>query len=262
MRIWTGPRTENTLTEYNFSVTMVKYEDSVKLPCDWIINDKTGVVEQRMNELAFRYNPGWYNKLLADVVSNISIVAYDGVPFISDTRVLGQSGNIDNNLTASVSTSGAITAEEATSAIFRAYNQMLGFKDEAGAPANVDVTDLTVVCGAGSASAPALMQAVNSNVIKTAQGTQDNILKALGVNLSIIVDPRISLGGGLGFLLVNSSANAAPYVFAENKADFASAILGDESDYKVMNDAWLVTLKSNGAATVGRPTDVVYSLFV
>lgn len=259
MREWVNARAGGRPAAYNYAVPLKKFEVSCNLPLDWIKNDKTSNVDQAIASMMQRYNPQWRAARIAALLNAAaSGTAYDGVAFISDSRVIGKSGTIDNNLT--YNADATPTAQQAADAILAAFNAMTGFKDDQGEPINEDITDLAVVCAGGSAAAAALMQACNDAILLGATPAP-NPVKGLGVRIRCIATPRITIGSNLGWFLVNVSPNACPLVFLENKNDFLATAKGAGSDFEHDNDAWEYGLKAVGAAAYGRPTDVVYTLF-
>lgn len=259
MRQWIGARSAKTPLSFNYSVSLNKYEDTLLIPLDWIKNDKTGNVQSSMSSLATRYRIDWPAALVAALLNNAaSGTAYDGVAFISDSRTIGDSGTIDNNLT--YDASATPTAQEAAAAILQAFNQMTGFKDDRGQPCNEDMTDVTVVACGGTGAAAALRQAcVDSILLGTTPAP--NPVMGLGVNIRFVASPRITIGSGLGWFLINTSPNACPLAFIENTGEFLVSTKGAGSDFEHDNDAWEMGLKAVGAAAYGRPQDVVYTLF-
>ncbi len=259
MREWVQQRTGKRPAQYPFNVTLKKFETTLDLPLDWINNDKTGNVERSMASLAVRYNPHWAAKQVADLLNNAtSTSTFDGVAFVGDSRTLGASGTIDNNLT--YDASAIPTAQEAAAAILQAYSAMLGFKDDAGEPVNEDITDLTVVCSGGSTAAAALAQACNNSILLGTTPAPNPVM-GIGAKIRCIATPRVTIGSNLGWFLINTSPNACPFVFLENKDDFSITMKGKGSDFEHDNDAWQIGIKSVGVAAYGRPTDVIYTLF-
>lgn len=259
LRKWIGTRSVKTPRQFNYSVSLDKYEDTVSLPLDWINNDKTGNVQSVMSSMATRYRVDWPAGLLATLLNAAaSGTTYDGVAMISDSRTIGDSGTIDNDLT--YNGSATPTAQEAADAIIQAFNQMTGFKDDRGEPSNEDMTDVTVVACGGTGAAAALRQAcVDSILLGTTPAP--NPVKGLGVSINFIASPRLTIGSGLGWFLVNTSPNSCPLIMLENETDFLVSMKAAGSDYEHDEDAWELGLKAVGAAAYGRPQDVVYTLF-
>lgn len=266
MREWIGDRAATTPSQYSYNVLLKKYEDTVELPRDWLNNDKTGNVRAAMADMAMRYNPEWPETLLVDLLNAAaSGTTYDGVAFISGARTIGKSGTIDNDLTANL-TEAAPTAQECASAILSAYNAMVGFKDDQGKAINQRITDLTVICHAGGVAMPGLMQACSMPALVAGAASVPNPLLGIlgqagsGIGIRCIPHPGVTIGSNLGFFVINSSPRACPFVFLENKTDYAEELLGDGSDYAFRKDAWLQGIKAVGVMAYGRPTDVVYTL--
>ena len=262
MREWQGSRQGVQPIEYNFAIKNRKFESTVLLPKDWIVNDKTGNVSQAMSQLTNRYAQ-WRPKLIADLLNNgTSAGAYacfDGLAFYSATHTYGQGVTV-NNIVAFTTGAGPalITAYEAAKSLVKAIQQIITFLDDRGEPINEDITDLTVVVPgiANSQMAAVYYQAINLPKLDTGSGSVDNPVFGVGkmFNIHLLVSPRIT---GNNVHVINTSANAAPVVFQENVAERLSSLKGAGSDFEHDHDAWEMGMKSVGNTGFGRITDAV-----
>lgn len=262
MREWQGSRQGVQPIEYNFAIKNRKFESSVLLPKDWLVNDKTGNVAQVSGQLANRYAQ-WRPKLIADLLNNGTTAgtyaAYDGLAFYSASHVYGQGVTV-NNIVAFATGAGPalITAYEAAKSLVKAIQQIMTFLDDRGEPINEDITDLTVVVPAigNSQMAAVFYQAINLPKLDTGSGSVDNPVFGIGkaFNIHLLVSPRIT---GNNVHLINTSANAAPVVFQENLAERLASIKGAGSDFEHDHDAWEMGMKSVGNTGFGRFTDAV-----
>lgn len=261
LREWVGGRSAKRPLAYKPSVTLKKFESTIDVPLDWVNNDKTGQVSQASGQLVRRYNPQWTAARIAYLINNGETLTtgIDGKAFFADDHAWGESGTIDNKLTKAAATGTAPTVLEAAQAIVDAFNAIVAFKDDRGEPMNEDITDLVIVVKAGTALAATMMQALSMEMIDTGAGTINNPVKGLTVKITIIATVRCTLTDR--FVMVNASANACPFVFLENKADFAVTSKSKGSDYEHDNDAWQYGIKAVGEAGLGRFTDAVLMQF-
>lgn len=261
MREWVGVRQSVEPIEYNFTIKNRKFESTILLPKDWIVNDKTGNVSMAQSQLANRYSQ-WRPKLIADLMNNAaaggSYLSFDGLSFYNSAHTFGQT-TVNNVIPFATGGGPAlITAYEAAKSLVKAIQQILTFLDDRGEPINEDITDLTVVVPAiaNSQMAAVFFQAVKLPKIDTGSGSVDNPVFGIGMgfNLHLLVTPRIV---GNSVHVINTSANAVPFVFQENKAELLMSIKGAGSDFEHDHDAWEQGLKSVGNAGFGRFTDAV-----
>lgn len=261
MREWIGTRTPVDPVEYNFSIKNRKFESAVLLKKDWLVNDKTGNIAMAQSQLANRYAQ-WRPKLIADLMNNAAAggtyLAFDGQPYYSASHVYN--GIAVNNVVAFATGAGPalITAYEAAKSLVKAIQQIMTFLDDRGEPINEDITDLTIVVPAigNSQMAAVFYQAINLPKLDTGSGSVDNPVFGIGkaFNIHLLVSPRIT---GTAVHVLNTSANAVPFVFQENKAERLMTIKGPGSDFEHDHDAWEQGMKSVGNAGFGRFTDGV-----
>ena len=261
MREWQGSRQAVQPIEYNFALKNRKFESSILLPKDWIVNDKTGNIGQAMSQLGNRYAQ-WRPKLIADLLNNGTTggayAGFDSLPFYSAAHVYGQS-TVNNIVTFTTGAGPAnITAYEAAKSLVKAIQQIITFLDDRGEPINEDITDLTVVVPgvANSQMAAVFYQAVNLPKLDTGSGSVDNPVFGIGqvFKVHLLVTPRIT---GVNVHVINTSANAAPVLFQENVTERMPSIKGAGSDFEHDHDAWEMGMKSVGNAGFGRFTDAV-----
>jgi hypothetical protein len=256
LREWVGARKSKQPIEYNYTVTLQKFESTIQIPLDWVNNDKTGNVKSSAAGLARRYNPQWRAKRVAVLINaSETDTCFDGKSFFATDHAWGESGTLDNDITFNASTHTAPTVYEAAQAVVKAVNQFASFKDDQGEPINEGMSKVTIVVQAGTNLAAALAQAISLPTVDTGTGVITNPVKGLGVQLELVASTRITLVDK--FAAVNTSPGAAPFVFMENKADFKMSMKGAGSDFEMDNDAWEYGVKAVGEAGYGRFTDAV-----
>lgn len=255
MREWISKRSSTHPVEYNYQVTLKKFENTIFLPLDWINNDKTGKVREASNGLAKRYMQWPAAQVAALINVGESTNAFDGQFFFDTDHVWGKSGTINNDLTFNAVDHTNPTVYEVAQALVRAVNAFSAFKDDQGEPLNEDITEVTVLVQAGTNLAAALNSAIQLPNVDTGAGVIANPVRGLPYTMKFVSSTRITLNDR--FVVVNSSPNACPFVFLENKADYAVTGKGAGSDFEHDNDGWEYGIKANGAAAYGRFTDAV-----
>lgn|SRR5574343_58747 len=136
MREWIGGRQAKGLRDNGFTIKNKLFEATLEVSIDDLRRDKTGQIMVRVNELADRTQSHWA-KLMSTLINNgESQVCYDGQYFFDTDHEEGDSGTQSNLITFDASTASAPTAGEYESAILKAVEQLLGFKDDQAEPMN------------------------------------------------------------------------------------------------------------------------------
>ncbi len=237
--------------EYNFSLKNVKFSGGVRLPMDWLNNDKTDQVNGKLSDLTMRRAQFW-SKRLATLInaSGTSTATLDGVAFFHDTHV--KYSAFDNLLTHAAGSGTAPTPLEVADAIYEAYIALASFLDDQGEPANEGMTKLIITCGTDIGAA--VTQACTNNVLNTGTGTVDNPingLRSLGLTVSPIVTPRITTTAKMQ--VWNASPGAKALLIQRNDKEFKLSMKGQDSEFCHDNDAIELALKEVGEAGYGRP---------
>jgi phage major head subunit gpT-like protein len=258
LRKWVGARSPKKPIEYKFTVLLEKWEATALLPLDWVHNDKTMQVDGTLGQLALRYNPQWVAARIASQLNaGETNTTYDGAAIFSNSHSWGDSGTIDNLLTFAAATGTTPTANEAASAIVEAISALQGFKDDRGEPVNEGMTEVTIVCPTGAIGA-AVTQAAKEKNLDTGTGVRTNPVLGLGLTVNVIVSARITVQR---MFVINSSPDAVPFVFVENKADHSITMKASGSDFEHDEDAWEIGIKAVGEAAPGRFTDMTSTEF-
>lgn len=258
LRQWVGARSPRKPLEHKFTVVLDKFEGTETLPLDWIHNDKTKQVNDRLGLLAARYNPQWVAaRVAAKLNAGTSVLCFDTKAMFANDHSWGDSGTIDNLLTYNAATADTPTANEAASAIVEAVSAMQGYKDDRGEPVNENLSAITIVCPTGAIGA-AVRQAVSEKNLDTGTGVRTNPVLGLGLTINVIVSPRITVQR---MFVLNTSPDAMPLVFVENKADHSVSMKGPGSDFEHDHDAWEIGVKAVGEAAPGRFTDMTSTEF-
>jgi phage major head subunit gpT-like protein len=198
MREWIGPRHQEVLNRFSFSITNSKYEGTLRFDKDDLRRDSTGQLNVRIGEMAQRA------ALHAETLASTLIIAgdtstglcYDGQQFF-DTDHAESGSNQTNDLTATeipsanVGTATAPTASEASNIIAEAIGYMLGYTDDKGEPINGQARRFLVMVGTSSLWS-AFSQAATLSSLASGADNPVGGITASGMSVSVIYNPRLS----------------------------------------------------------------------
>lgn len=127
------------LLDFTFNVTNKTYELSFAIPRKYFEDDQTGLIQARINEAAAVWS-GYRNYRFAALLTaggTSGSNAWDGSTFYADTRVVGDSANIDNNTTTVAAADDAVpTSAELLTAMQGVLSNLWAFQDDTGRPFN------------------------------------------------------------------------------------------------------------------------------
>lgn len=237
--------------EYDFSLKNVKFSGGVRILLDWLNNDKTGQIRDKMSSLTMRRQQFW-SKRLATLINNAgtSTKTLDGVAFFHDSHA--KYSAFDNLLTHAAATGVAPTPLEVADAVYEAYIAMLGFLDDQGEPANEGLSKLLITCGTDIGAA--VSQACTQDILDTGTGTKDNPLKGLskaGISVGCLVTPRITTTAKMQ--VWNTSPGTKTLLLQRNSAESKESMKGADSEFAIDNDAIELLVKEVGEVGYGRP---------
>lgn len=178
MREWIGGRQAKGFRENGITIVNKKFEATLEVLMDEIRRDKTDQVMVRVQEMADRANAHWAKLLSALIVAGEAGVCYDGQYFFDTDHAEGDSGTQSNDLTHTVTTATAPTAGQMESAILKAIEAILQFKDDQGEPMNEDAKSFLVMVPVPFMSATAA--ALGSQIIVDASTSRSNTILTMG----------------------------------------------------------------------------------
>lgn len=233
------------LGSYNFPVTNTTYKGAVEVQRSFFEDDALGMFRPKMGQLgeeAARH-PG--QLLFQMMVANPN--AFDGTAFFADTRVIGRSANIDNNL---AKTGQTIAAIQTDIALVRAA--MRKFQDDQGRPMNntpnvfvippeleqVFYQALTINFPAAAPTA--------ANVIPA---TNDGSLQAAGY--TVIVNPYATDATTWWAFAV--TAQAKPFIFQNRISPALEGITSPETESGVIRDRFVYSVRARYAVAFSDP---------
>lgn len=132
--VTTGSLTLQGLRYDNFQITNKEYQAGIEVERAAMERDQLSLIQPRISQLGMEAarHPG---ELLFNLVKD-NKNAFDGSAFFGDTRTIGDSANIDNNL-AGTAGSDAYTIAEFQADLATAVGTMRLFQDDQGRPMNL-----------------------------------------------------------------------------------------------------------------------------
>lgn len=229
MREWVGGRQAKGFRENGITIVNKKFEATLEVLVDEIRRDKTGQVMTRVRELAARTNAHWAKLLSTLIIGGESAVCYDGQYFFDTDHSEGDSGTQSNDITYDAASTTAPTAAEAESAVLKAVEAMMAFKDDQGEPMNEEANQFLVMVPVPFMSAFA--SALKNPVIVDGSGARTNtIVNVGGFNFELAVNPRLTWT--TKFALFRTDGQTKPFIRQEEEGVTVSAVAeGSELEF-------------------------------
>lgn len=243
MREWIGGRQAKGFRDNGIVIRNKKYESTMEVPVDWIRRDKTGQIMVRIAEQTERANAHWAKLLNQLILDAEAAACYDGQYFFDTDHSEGDSGTQDNDITYDVTTTTAPTAGEMETAILKAIQQIIGFKDDQGEPMNENAQKFLVMVPVPFMSVAAA--ALGSSIIIDASTSRSNTVLTLssmaGFQVALAINPRLTWT--TKFAVFRADGQLKSFIRQEEEAITVDAIAeGSEEEFK--NDRHLYGIKA------------------
>lgn len=233
MREWIGGRQAKGFSDNGITITNKEFEATLEVLVKEMRRDKTGQVMVRVRELAQRTNAHWAKLLSALIQGGESGICYDGQYFFDTDHVEGESGTQSNDLTHDVTIPTAPTAGEAESAILKAVQAILGFKDNQGEPMNENAREFLIMTPVSLMNSVA--GAIGASVIMDgASVSRTNTILTLGTlggfTMRMATNARLSWADKLAVFRTDAETKA--FIRQEEEAVSISAVAeGSELEF-------------------------------
>lgn len=233
MREWIGGRQAKGFRDNGITIVNKEYESTLEVPVSWIRRDKTGQIMVRVAEQTDRANSHWAKLLSQLIIDGESSLCYDGQYFFDTDHSEGDSGTQSNDITYDVTTTTAPTAGEMETAILKAIQQIIGFKDDQGEPMNENAQKFLVMVPVPFMSAAAA--ALGSTIIIDASTSRSNTIQVLssmaGFQVGLAINPRLTWTTELAVFRADGSVS--PFIRQEEEDIQVEAIAeGSEEEFK------------------------------
>lgn len=205
------------LLDFNYTITNVPYEATLKVDKFALRNDQLGGVQIRIRDLANRAKIFPVKLLMDLLMAGNTQLCYDGLPFFSASHSEGSSGTQSNLLSGSGVTVAALTTD-----FYAARAAMASFKDDQGQPFYEDMPsgqDLVVVCP--PAMQGAFEQLFNAAMISNTTNTLVNAAQ-------VVVNSRLTDTND--WYLLNKGGAIKPLILQENMPVEFGALEGNSDE--------------------------------
>jgi phage major head subunit gpT-like protein len=233
------------LYAFDYSITNNTYKAAFEVPRSFFEDEKLGLVTPKIRQLAEEAarHPG--QLIFQQVVTNP--LAFDGVAFIADTRTIGASANIDNQIAGT----GTSVAQFQTD-LAAATAQMMLFQDDRGRP----------MSGIGNViMVPPALRQVAYQALNTNQAAALNQMVApptgvIGSNegFQIVVNPYLTDTND--WYLLRVSGGFAPFIYQTRVAPTLEPLV-EGSANAILNDTFVYTVRARYNCGVGDPRHIV-----
>jgi phage major head subunit gpT-like protein len=174
-RVFEDARSIQGFRDFQFDLPNNKYELTLLIKRDDFEDDQNGSIMMRFLELAEVFGT-FKDQLFAAllVAGGTDVAPMDGTSFFDDTRTIGDSGTIDNDLTSAAATDTQPTSAEVLSVLNLIQNAFHGFNDDQGRPFNsLAVTDMRMIIP------PVYWQPVTEALNASFISQTDNVFKGM-----------------------------------------------------------------------------------
>lgn len=211
VREWLGERAFQQLRAANYVVENKKWESSLLIAKDDLMDDRINQYDAPMASLAAKatYHPD--QLLYNSIIAGESTACFDGQFFFDTDHSWGDSGTQSNDLTYTVTSTSAVTAAEFKAAYHQARKTMLRYVNDQGEPLNDHVD--------GKLSN--LLILVPPELELVAHEAIDSALSG-GGNTNVVLDkprihPSVYLTSAVKFYLFDLSTAMRPFVFQQRE---------------------------------------------
>jgi len=234
------------LPRYNFSIENKVWKAGIEVQRTAFEDDKLGLLLPRIRQLgeeAARH-PG-------QLIFNLPITnpnAFDGVAFFADTRTIGKSANIDNQIAGTGVTAAAFQTD-----LGSARAQMRLFQDDQGRPMNV-VGNIIMVPPALEQVAYQALNANQGDVRDPAiPATPDGAIRAVGY--IIIVNPFLT--DATDWYLLHAAGSTRPFIYQTRLAPALEGVTSPNTEDGVIRDRFIFSVRARYETGVGDPRHAV-----
>lgn len=254
MRLRKGRIQPQGVSDNQLQIRNQQYEASIVIPGDWLRRDKTGQIDIRINETLEAESTHWASLLTALILAGESTLCYDGQYFFDTDHEEGDSGQQSNDIGASATSATAPTGGEMETAIMKAVEAIIGFKNDKGEPMNESAREfhIQVPTPFFKAAAAALRSEIIVDVVGGNDRSRSNTIKAVGemagMMFDISVNPRLTWT--TKFLVTRKDGSTKPLITQEEWSN-ADIILDESSEHFRLNDEGIFGVVSSRAVGYG-----------
>lgn len=243
MREWIGGRVARGFRENGLTIVNKKFEGTIEVMVDQLRRDKTGQIDVRIREMAERTNAHWASLLTTLIAAGEASVCYDGQFFFDTDHSEGDSGTQSNDLTLDITTPAVPTSGDMETAMLKAIEAIVGFKDDTGEPMNENARAFRAMVPMNMLAAS--VAALRTEIIVTGSTQRSNTVIALaslgGITIELSANARLTNADR--FYMFRTDSPVAALIRQEEEGVTISAIAeGSEEEFK--NDRHLYGVKA------------------
>lgn len=266
MRKWVGGRNIQRLSEKQFDVKNLLFEASLGVSTDDLRRDKTGQLRVRIAQLVERANAHWASLLSGIIINGTTLNCYDGKKWFATDHVDGKSGAYKNLLAKTdyselgIAAPANPTPYQFAQAVLKVIQHFYTMLDDNGEPLNENAQEFHIQVP--PIYMAAATQALTLPVVETSSGTAVNPLQQNGMlKLSMSTNARLTAANwGNNFTVWRTDSAAKGAILQEEEGLTVKAI-GEGSEYEILNNEQLFTLKAIRAVAPGYPQRVIKAGF-
>lgn len=232
------------LHSFNYSIANKEWKNGIEVKRSTFEDDKLNLIRPRLDQLALEAasHPG--RLVMALAVTNG--LAYDGTAFFADTRVIGRSANIDNQIAGG---SDPTVVANFQLQLAAASAQMFLFQDDQGRPMGL-VGNVIMV---PAALRQVAYQALNANQGSITQpvlpASLDGVVRASGY--TIVANPFLTDAND--WYLLHAGGALKPFIFQSRLKPALEGITTPTSESGVIHSRYIYTARYRGEVGYGDP---------
>lgn len=229
------------LYAFNYTLPNLTYKAAIEVKRSTFEDDKLNLIRPRIDQLALEAarHPG---QLVLQAAATNGL-AFDGVAFFADTRVIGRSANIDNSIAGTGTTVAALQTDLAS-----ARAQMMLFQDDQGRPMGARPNVIMVP----PALEQAMWQALNANqgsiLNPVVPGSATSLATAQGFQL--IVNPYLTDVND--WFVFHVDGVFKPFIFQTRISPTLESVL-DNTEQAVVRDRYIYSVRARYNVGYGDP---------
>ncbi len=252
-REYVNGRQIQELRDFTYNIENSEYELTILLDRNYVEDDQTGLMMQRVRECGeawAEFKEYQFSTLLTGGASSTS--TYDGTAFYADSRTIGDSAAIDNNLGGAAATSTIPTAPELISAINTTKATMLRYQSDKGTPYNAGAIRNLRVIVPPTFEAPCLEATVATTL--PFEGTSTSVTSASKTNVftnlfTFDVSPHLSSDA---LMYVNAVGGTRKPFVHQKRTELEIHISNSEEEI-IRNKGYLVQCRQRYVFAYGEP---------
>lgn len=229
---------------YNYTIRNKTFKAGFPVKRDVFEDDRLNIIRPKVAQLADEAarHPGELIFGLARDGSLATSLAFDNVAFFADTRVLGDSANIDN-----IRTGTGITVAQILADLSANRGVMRKFQDDKGRPMNLVANAVMVPAELEGVMYQALQDERAANASPAIPAEQAIISRGY----PLIVNPYLTDAND--WYLLHVSPSLAPFVLQDRLAPALEGVTSPESESGVIRDQFIYSARARYNVGYGDP---------